>query len=596
MYVPGIADLDVPCSDYHLASLSKKGFKWEPLAPYLGITSKNEEDRIRQERWDTHQCRQMLWMWKQKRGDQATYAKLKKYFSLTNNPARANQIDELLHNPYSYSSQSDSSSQYSSSSHVPLQSPYSSSDPSLITFKQYLIHCYNTCYRLKSEESESQWSLQFVQPRLALKPLSNQSGSQVKAVGLSDIISVCKQGNKPVKILLEGVAGSGKTTINWQACKQWANGKMFQEFEFVIYLSLSNPCVQSASSFESIVPHPSSDMRDAVATEIVKEGGKKCLFIMDGWENLSTTRQSSSFLRAIIEVTDPKVLPDCSVLVTSRPLASTSLASIIPFTLIVEEFSDNDIASVFNQFSYLQTGSQTLLSEVNTRPSVYGLCRLPINLAIVLYLCRHFSNRNVNLPFETQLFESVVVCLLLRHFWKKIGYEPEWDLFSISKLPAFVKTALNAVCQVAQYVSFKYPSQSQISFSLTELQEANIPTPEDTLSLMKIRDQNGIPQYSFIHSAVQNFLCAFWILEKEEGEQRQKVSHVVMEESLNQVFHFLVEFAMSSGKLSYILKLISQAANECFDRYALQVERKGKILKMNGQFSIYITDTKKFLL
>ena len=395
-------------------------------------------------------------------------------------------------------------------------------------------------------------------------------------IHLSDIMSLCKEGNKPVKILLEGVAGSGKTTISWQACQQWANGKLFQEFEFVIYLSLSEPYIQSASSFESIIPHPSSFTRNAVANAIMKEGGKKCLFIMDGWENLPVTRQSSSFLRAIIEVTDPKVLPDCSVLVTSRPFASSSLASIIPFTLIVEEFSDNDIASSFNQ-CYFE--SQTVFAEVKTRPSVYGLCGLPINLAIVLHLCQHFFDvfhRRANLPSETRLFQSVVVGLLLRHFRKKLGYEPKQDLFSISELPAFVQTALDAVCQVAHYTSFKYPAQNRVIFTLTELQEADIPTPEDTLGLMKISNQSCVPEYSFIHSAVQDFLCAVWICGMKEGEQQQKVNHVVKDESMHRVFHFLVGFAESSGKLSNILKLITKAANE------------GMTHKMNGPCTIDI--------
>ena len=559
---------NIPCSDVHLVRLSTKMYRWEPLAPFLGITGADELTRIRQERWDSSQRRQMLFMWKKKHGNQATYTKLRECLSLAGNQDFANEIDHLLHNPYSFS-QSNSYSGNSSSSYVPLRSPYSSSHPTpLTTFKQYLIHCYKNCYCLKSEERESRWlaSLQFIQPRLTLKSQSNQSGSQVKTIHLSDIISVCKQGDKPVKILLEGVAGSGKTTISWQACQQWANGILFQEFDFVIYLSLSDPYMMSASTFESIIPHPSRYMRKAVADALAEKGGKNCLFIVDGWENLSLTRQSSSFLKANIEATDPEVLSDCSFLVTSRPLASSSIASSIPFILIVEEFSDDDIASVFNHSYFPGTDSrETVLDQLKERPLVYGLCRLPINLAIVLHLFQGLnatSDQRLNLPFESKLFQSVVVGLLLRHFRKKQGYEPEQDLSRISELPAFATTALNAVCQVAHYASFRYPSQSRTSFSLTELQEADISTPEDTLGLMKVINQNCFPQYTFIHSAVQDFLCAFWISRMEEDKQELKVNHVVKDESMSGVFHFYVEFAMSSGKLSNVLKLITKAANE----------------------------------
>ena len=58
----------------------------------------------------------------------------------------------------------------------------------------------------------------FVHPRLTLKPVNDLGRSEEKEIALKDIVSACKQGNKPVKVLVEGVPGSGKTTISWYAC------------------------------------------------------------------------------------------------------------------------------------------------------------------------------------------------------------------------------------------------------------------------------------------------------------------------------------------------------------------------------------------
>ena len=165
----------------------------------------------------------------------------------------------------------------------------------------------------------------------------------------------------------------------------------------------------------------------------------------------------------MIEKAHPANLPDCSFLVTSRPIASTSLASKLPFTLTVEGCSDDDIASIISDTSS-EKGPQ-FLDSLKGKPSVYSLCGLPINLAIVKQLIQNLlrgqHRADIQLPFETQMLQSVVVNLLLRHFRKKQGYEPERDLLRLSELPVFLKPTFDALCQVAHFASFKYSSQSR---------------------------------------------------------------------------------------------------------------------------------------
>ena len=116
-----IADpANIPCSDLHIAKISEKIVNWEELAPYFGI-SPEEEEEIRNDnpRQYRLQKRKMLWKWKQRLGNKATYSKLKECFSFAGNQLLADQVDELLHNPYS-------------------QSPHSA----MATFKEYLKDCY----------------------------------------------------------------------------------------------------------------------------------------------------------------------------------------------------------------------------------------------------------------------------------------------------------------------------------------------------------------------------------------------------------------------------------------------------------------------
>ena len=118
--------------------------KREGLAPYFGISSEEEEE-IRNDnprQYHLQNCK-MLWKWKQKLGNKATYSKLKECFSFAGNQLLADQVDELLHNPYS-------------------QSPHSA----MTTFKQYLKNCFASHSQPSSQEHE--W------PQLGIPSLSNQ--------------------------------------------------------------------------------------------------------------------------------------------------------------------------------------------------------------------------------------------------------------------------------------------------------------------------------------------------------------------------------------------------------------------------------------
>ena len=93
--------------------------------------------------------------------------------------------------------------------------------------------------------------------------------------------------------------------------------------------------------------------------------GKKCLFVMDGWEDLAPPVLVSFFLRSIVqgnahEVSFTMVL----FFVTSRPIASSSLVSCISSTINVEAFSADDVISYTTQYFSKQEEAQKFLSSM----------------------------------------------------------------------------------------------------------------------------------------------------------------------------------------------------------------------------------------
>ena len=60
-------------------------------------------------------------------------------------------------------------------------------------------------------------------------------------------------GESIIKVLVEGDAGIGKTTLCISVSEDWANGKLFQQFELVLLLPLRMNTVTSAGSLPKLL-------------------------------------------------------------------------------------------------------------------------------------------------------------------------------------------------------------------------------------------------------------------------------------------------------------------------------------------------------
>ena len=89
-----------------------------------------------------------------------------------------------------------------------------------------------------------------------------------------------ESGKRPVrKILVEGDACIGKTTLCISVSEDWANGKLFQQFELVLHLPLRMKVVASAGSLPKLLKllHPSPRVCKSVARYLEDEEGKSVL-------------------------------------------------------------------------------------------------------------------------------------------------------------------------------------------------------------------------------------------------------------------------------------------------------------------------------
>ena len=116
----------------------------------------------------------------------------------------------------------------------------------------------------------------------------------------SDLFKVDSQQAPVRKVLVEGDAGIGKTTLCTAASEDWAKGSHFQQFELVLLLPLRYKEI-AISRFTLRITEIITSLVQVFVTSVVShledEEGEKVLIIADGWDELGESeRQEDSFL------------------------------------------------------------------------------------------------------------------------------------------------------------------------------------------------------------------------------------------------------------------------------------------------------------
>ena len=476
--------LDVRCSSAHIAKLSEHIEDWEELAPYFGLTeAEQQEIRANHAFQYKVQKRKMLWKWVRKLGEKATYRELIKVLEEAGESLLISRVRELLEDSYS------------EAPHIIVNS-----------FRQYLKDCYSTSASDGVVDREDWPRLKhpmiFVNPELV-------SEDDKTSLTTLDIF-------KDKKVMLEGTSGSGKTTLMRHACQQWAEGKLLNDVDLLIHLTLADPTLWSAKFLEDIIPHPTSvEMRRAVAEYITERRGKGCCFILDGWADLPEELQTSSFIHDLLKGSKPgSALPHCSFIVTARPIVSPSLQPLVTTIVEITGFSSESVDTYASQYLTQQGKDPAVfITALNDNHHARGLCSLPINATILLHL---FLSIQTGLPTtQTELFNCFILNLLLRHLVAKAKYKHAKPfLCCFSDLPSNENKAFNNLCLISYHSTFsgKVASQSNQLISSDDLHKAGLQDVQETLGLMKVHQQltwcGYDPHYGFLHSSVQDFLCA----------------------------------------------------------------------------------------
>ena len=336
-----------------------------------------------------------------------------------------------------------------------------------------------------------------------------------KNITIEDVIKP-NDSHHPLRVVVDGPPGIGKTTLCRKILKMWAKGEITHTvFDLVLYCPLRNETVASASELTDLFTIEGHTI-PSVVDWITQRNGKGLLIIFDGWDELSEDNRKTSLAAKII---NRKEIFYCSVIVTSRTYASASLLQIDSIDRHVEVvgFSEDEVKEVIRgTLREDPDQAKKLFEHLEIRGDALSLCYIPLICSIVISVCRTKEQFPATL---TELYHDFILQTIKRHVEinKDLGIGHE-QINSLQDLPSVVGEPMNQLCKLA-YHGLKEESP-KMTFTTSQLESSlEDAVKRKYLGLMTTFTVFDKESHQFLHLTIQEFLAAMWIANNNIGKE-----------------------------------------------------------------------------
>ena len=354
--------------------------------------------------------------------------------------------------------------------------------------------------------------------RLTLQGDVDQIMQVKEPIVMDDIL---KADDEARLVVVEGAPGIGKSTLAWELCRQWLTLESLKRFSLVVLLRLREETVQSAKDINGFFPcGDDPDLSSRVVQKVKGEHGNGVLFVLDGFDEFPLHLRKS-LDSTVMNVIAGKLLPKATILLTSRPSATTALQSdfqkSISKHIEIVGFSGAEIQEYAESiFGKTPKTLDSFNAYLSANPVVKGMMYNPLNCAIVVGVYQDTYQSGRSIPHtQTQLYTELTLCLLSRYLSakgdplaKKLpdkleGLPHDSDLYQ--QLVKVGELAFNG--KLKEEVIFKELPEGCSDLGLLVNHTALYTRSETTT-------------YNFFHLTMQEYMSAFYISQLPADQQK----------------------------------------------------------------------------
>ena len=340
----------------------------------------------------------------------------------------------------------------------------------------------------------------------------------------------------PRCILIEGAPGIGKTVLAKEIAYHWAIGELLQDIQILFLLFLRDPRLREVSKTEHLIEYVTSYCalgKDEVENCTAQLAFIKIGFVLDGLDEYDS-KNNTFFVNLIAG----KVFLNALVVCTSRPTVTLHLHSHIDRRIEIfglpEEEQNNYIELSLAGLPEMKKDLDKYLAR---NPIIKSLCRVPLHLAILLYLFTQGS-----LPETlTEINESFIIHTIFRNL-EKSNVLVEGIVNKLKHLP---KEVFDFVCKLSK-VAYMGLIEHKIVFTSDEVKEIcpnimEMPGAVNGFGLLQAVQHypkvgaGKTMSFNFLHFTMQEFLAAYYISTLSSEEQLSLIEKTFW----NQYYEFM---------------------------------------------------------